>query len=491
MTDGASRQTTYQYDALDRLTQADHPAMPAPLDSLPDVENFSYDGVGNRTMTGYAHDANHRVRESPGHTYDYDDDGNLLLEDPNTPDQRAMSWNADGELSGTLTSSGSSSYLHDPFRRRVRSTTGIDTSWELWLGESALATYSTAGARVRIYAYAESIAPSRVLVGPSLSSGDRLFGHSDRIGLIRTITAQPSSSVVWRAAYGAFGVAEIDEDADSNSSTVSIPNSFPGHLNEPALSLSYGGSRYYSPELGRYLSPDRLGLSAGLNTYSYAFANPAGYIDASGEAPSDWAATADSAIEAAKVAAQTGEPGNWDPSYWMWDATIETLADVAHGFADSLRFGEGIAQAVQPCGDGWDVAIGVATDVARGSALADVIAGTALAGLRPRPAAVAESAGKTPHQPAAGRGSNKLRPHPAAEGAPHTTFRRNPQTGRIEHYQTFDPEGTAGGNKRFRGTGKDHGGVHTPLVVEPRPGHPGGTPNRARPARPGELPNGF
>lgn len=89
-----------------------------------------------------------------------------------------------------------------------------------------------------------------------------------------------------------------------------------------------------------------------------------------------------------------------------------------------------------------------------------------------------------------GRGANHLAPHPDAEG-PHTSFRRNPETNRIEHYQTFDSEGTAGGNKRFRGTGRPHGGVDPPLVLEPKPGHPGRRPNRARPAKPEERPRGF
>ena len=90
-----------------------------------------------------------------------------------------------------------------------------------------------------------------------------------------------------------------------------------------------------------------------------------------------------------------------------------------------------------------------------------------------------------------GRGANFYRPDPDAAGAPHTVFRTNRQTGRIENYETFDPLGLSGGNKRFRGSGTPHGGVEPPLVLEPRSGHPGGRPSRARPARTDELPLGF
>ena len=41
----------------------------------------------------------------------------------------------------------------------------------------------------------------------------------------------------------------------------------------------YYRARYYSPELGRFLSPDPLGLSAGLNLYGYVTNNPLNWID--------------------------------------------------------------------------------------------------------------------------------------------------------------------------------------------------------------------
>jgi len=85
---------------------------------------------------------------------------------------------------------------------------------------------------------------------------------------------------------------------------------------------------------------------------------------------------------------------------------------------------------------------------------------------------------------------NKLAPDPKARGAAHTRFKRDPTTGKVSGYTTFDKAGRP--IKRFRGTGKPHGGVEPPIVYEPKPGKGPGAPlNRARPAIPQELPEGY
>jgi uncharacterized protein RhaS with RHS repeats len=97
--------------------------------------------------------------------------------------------------------------------------------------------------------------------------------------------------------------------------------------------------------------------------------------------------------------------------------------------------------------------------------------------------------GKADDVPVPGGGGrvNKVR---ATEGAgPHTSFKRDPQSGNISGYTEFDDAGKA--VKRFRAEGKTHGGVEPPLVLEPKPGKGAGAPlNRGRPARPDEIPGG-
>lgn len=75
-------------------------------------------------------------------------------------------------------------------------------------------------------------------------------------------------------------------------------------------------------------------------------------------------------------------------------------------------------------------------------------------------------------------------------GADTHVARRSGETGRVNGYETYD----ANGNPivRFRGEGKNHGGVEPPVILEPKPNKgPGAKPIVPRKLRADELPNGY
>lgn len=88
---------------------------------------------------------------------------------------------------------------------------------------------------------------------------------------------------------------------------------------------------------------------------------------------------------------------------------------------------------------------------------------------------------------------NPLKPHPDAEG-PHSTFRRDPKTGVIQNYQTYQYNDIAKQYVpvlRYRGTGGPHGDVDPPFILEPESNKGLGSPRiNARPALPEEIPIG-
>ncbi|QNP49486.1 RHS repeat-associated core domain-containing protein [Diaphorobacter aerolatus] len=60
------------------------------------------------------------------------------------------------------------------------------------------------------------------------------------------------------------------------------PIKLPGQFYDAESSLIYNRHRYYHSELSKYLEQDPMGLSGGLNPYSYAFNSPLNFIDPTG-----------------------------------------------------------------------------------------------------------------------------------------------------------------------------------------------------------------
>ena len=83
-----------------------------------------------------------------------------------------------------------------------------------------------------------------------------------------------NGNVRWRATYEAFGKLESEAvwEAENNVR-------FPGQYHDRATELYYNMFRHYRPDLGRYLTPDPIGLAGGINLYGYAGQNPVNNID--------------------------------------------------------------------------------------------------------------------------------------------------------------------------------------------------------------------
>src|SRR5690606_8518512 len=58
---------------------------------------------------------------------------------------------------------------------------------------------------------------------------------------------------------------------------------YTGMERDEETGLEYHSARYYMPWLGRWLSPDPIGIGDGVNVYRYARSNPIRYTDPSGK----------------------------------------------------------------------------------------------------------------------------------------------------------------------------------------------------------------
>src|SRR5262249_55536263 len=103
---------------------------------------------------------------------------------------------------------------------------------------------------------------------------------SDVIGT-PTQLVDAGGRIAWHQETSLWGVLL----ARANS-TAYCPLRFPGQYHDAETGLAYNHHRYYDPEIGRYLSPDPLGLLASLNQHAYVD-NPALWSDPLGLVPCD------------------------------------------------------------------------------------------------------------------------------------------------------------------------------------------------------------
>jgi RHS repeat-associated protein len=96
------------------------------------------------------------------------------------------------------------------------------------------------------------------------------------------LSSSEQGQVIWRASYKVWGNA-IQEEwsgeyAQVDARTVARNIRFQGQYLDPETGLHYNTFRYYDPDVGRFTTPDPIGLAGGLNLYQYA-PNPISWID--------------------------------------------------------------------------------------------------------------------------------------------------------------------------------------------------------------------
>jgi RHS repeat-associated protein len=94
------------------------------------------------------------------------------------------------------------------------------------------------------------------------------------------VMTDKNHNIRWSAQYYPFGALA--------SENVSVQNNlhFPGQYHDRSINLYYNMFRTYQPTLGRYLTPDPIGIAGGIDLYGYAGQNPINYSDPTALSPS-------------------------------------------------------------------------------------------------------------------------------------------------------------------------------------------------------------
>ena len=264
----------YGYDAVDRLISAVNPTL--------ENETYSYDNRGNRltdsTEPGSWIYSENNELESAGNTvFNYDTNGSQITKQTDE-DIINYKYNEAGRLSRVTDSDGISigSYQYDPFGRRLWKEVNDTRTYFIYNDQGLIGEADNIGTIQRVYGYQ----PDKTWMTDPLflraETGQYLYYQNDHLGTPQQLLTV-AGTTAWAQQSSAFGERKVLVEK------VEDMLGFSGQYNDIETGLGYNYFRDYSFSTGRYIQSDPVGLSGGLNIYSYVFNDPLLYHDPTGE----------------------------------------------------------------------------------------------------------------------------------------------------------------------------------------------------------------
>ncbi|XXX77196.1 PAAR-like domain-containing protein [Sorangium sp. So ce134] len=289
--DGRWGATTYRYDRIDQLLEAQRGSL---------REVFAYDAAGSlqKMLEGLeAQAASPEWEIAPGNLlrqtgkakHTYDARGRRVVKiDLGVRAGGAEGaateymWDCRDRLREVRRPDGTRvRFSYDAFGRRVRKelvpagAEAADRMVEfLWDGDELAADLErTRGARVFVHD------PGTFVPLLQAEQGQVFAVVSDHLGMPKELVG-PDGRVAWSAVHSAWGrvIDAWKDPAAQPARPVESPFRLLGQYADEETGLCYTRFRYFDPEVGRWCSPDPLGLAGGRNLYSYA-PNALGWID--------------------------------------------------------------------------------------------------------------------------------------------------------------------------------------------------------------------
>ena len=270
---------TYSYDPLYRLTGLKDAQGQA-------IEGYTYNKTGDRlskTSNGLAtgtytyQSGTHWLTSIGSSARTHDSNGNTTS-NAGGGDTFGYGYN-DRNRMAVVQRNGQTvaNYTYNALGQRVAKAAAANQRFAYDEGSQLMGEYGTTS---RSYIWLENLPVAMVDTSGAISTVS--YVHADALGTPRAVTDGTGASV-WQWGYQAnpFG-----EKAASTTGMV-FNLRFPGQYYDSESALHYNVHRTYEAPSGRYVESDPIGLSGGLDTYSYVSSAPLDHSDTKGTCVED------------------------------------------------------------------------------------------------------------------------------------------------------------------------------------------------------------
>ncbi len=272
----AQHRQLLHYDATGRII--------ASQDSLHGQrETFAYDAAANLLdgpQSGAGLVVHNKLLTYQDKRYRYDAFGRMIEKRSGARGVQHFAYDAESRLIEVRNEGGSVVRMaYDPLGRRIGKTEHGSNGYPLsetqfmWDGLRLLQEHKHSQTSLYLYED-EGYQPLARVDGIGGLQKIRYY-HNDLNGLPEQLT-EADGHTLWQATYRVWGntVEEVREPYFIEEQNLR----FQGQYLDRETGLHFNLRRYYDPDVGRFTTPDPIGLAGGLNTYTYAL-NPLTWID--------------------------------------------------------------------------------------------------------------------------------------------------------------------------------------------------------------------